>query len=444
MKIFFVSLGCDKNTVDSEMMLGILSRAGHEITYDENEAEVVVINSCAFIADAQQESINTILEMAELKKKGTLKHIIVTGCLGQRYKEELQKEMPEVDVILGIQSFDKIAEAIDECEKGTATNQFAELSEAPISGHKRLLTTATHYAYMKIAEGCDKHCTYCIIPFFRGRYRSVPMETLLDEAQDLAERGVRELILVAQETTIYGTDIYGKKSLPLLLKKLAGIDGIENIRILYCYPEEITDELIDTIKNEPKICHYLDMPIQHASDNILSRMARKTSEQDLRDIIAKLRREIPDICIRTTLITGFPGEKASDQRLLKSFVRDIRFDRLGVFTYSPEEGTPAATMPHQVPEWLKRKRRDAIMKLQQQIVFEENEKAVGTELDVMVEGRLVEDEVYVTRSYKDAPGVDGYIFVSSDRDMISGTTLRVKIVRAEGYDLIAEEISSEE
>ena len=378
MKVFFVSLGCDKNTVDSEMMLGILSRAGHEITYDENEAEVVVINSCAFIADAQQESINTILEMAELKKKGTLKHIIVTGCLGQRYKEELQKEMPEVDVILGIQSFDKIAEAIDECEKGTATNQFAELSEAPISGHKRLLTTATHYAYMKIAEGCDKHCTYCIIPFFRGRYRSVPMETLLDEAQDLAERGVRELILVAQETTIYGTDIYGKKSLPLLLKKLAGIDGIENIRILYCYPEEITDELIDTIKNEPKICHYLDMPIQHASDNILSRMARKTSEQDLRDIIAKLRREIPDICIRTTLITGFPGEKASDQRLLKSFVRDIRFDRLGVFTYSPEEGTPAATMPHQVPEWLKRKRRDAIMKLQQQIVFEENEKAAQT------------------------------------------------------------------
>lgn len=441
MKVFFVSLGCDKNTVDSEMMLGILNDNGHEITYDENEAEAVVINSCAFIADAKQESINTILEMAELKKHGNLKHIIVTGCLSQRYQEEVQKEIPEVDVMLGIQSFDKIAEALNECAEGRGTNRFADLAEKPIAGHKRLLTTATHYAYLKIAEGCDKHCTYCIIPFFRGKYRSVPMEILLEEAKGLADRGVKELILVAQETTIYGTDIYGQKKLPELLKKLALIEGIERIRLLYCYPEEITDELIEVIKSEPKICHYLDMPIQHASDNILSRMARKTSEQDLRDIIAKLRSEIPDICLRTTLITGFPGETAKDFKILKEFVKDIRFDRLGVFTYSPEEGTPAATMPHQIPEWIKRIRRDKIMKLEQQIVFETNAAAVGTEYEVMIEGRLVEDEVYVTRSYKDAPGVDGYIFVKSDRDLISGDVLRVRVTEAKGYDLVAEEIT---
>lgn len=443
MKVVFVSLGCDKNTVDSEMMLGILASNGHEITYDEKEAEAVVINSCAFIADAKEESINTILEMAELKKEGTLKYIILTGCLAQRYQEEIIQELPEVDVMLGIQSFDKIAEALNECEKGNPVNRFAALTEKPISGHKRLLTTSTHYAYMKIAEGCDKHCTYCIIPFFRGRYRSVPMENLLNEAKDLADRGVKELILVAQETTIYGTDLYGKKSLPELLHKLAQTEGIEHIRILYCYPEEITDELIETIKTEPKVCHYLDIPIQHASDNVLSRMARKTSEADLRAIIGKLRKEIPDICLRTTLITGFPGETSRDFKILKEFVKDIRFDRLGVFTYSPEEGTPAATMPHQIPEWIKRKRKDKIMKIQQQIVFECNENAVGSEYEVTVEGRLVEDEVYVTRSYKDAPGVDGYIFVKSDRDLISGDTMRVRVTEANGYDLVAKEISED-
>ena len=443
MKVFFVSLGCDKNTVDSEMMLGILSENGHEIVYDENEAEAVVINSCAFIADAKQESINTILEMAELKKNGILKLIIVTGCLGQRYKEEIQKEIPEVDVILGIQSFDKVADAISAYEKGKSQNLFANLAEAPIAGHKRLLTTATHYAYMKIAEGCDKHCTYCIIPTLRGRYRSVPMETLVKEATDLAGRGVRELIIVAQETTIYGRDIYGENRLPALLRELTAIEGIERIRLLYCYPEEITDELIQVIKEEKKICHYIDMPIQHASDVILKRMGRHTSEQDLRDIIGKLRREIPDICIRTTLITGFPGETGRDIKILERFVRDCRFDRLGVFTYSAEEGTPAATMPHQVPEWVKRLRRNRIMKLQQSIVFEANEALVGTKLEVMIEGRLPEDEVYVTRSYKDAPGVDGYIFVQSDRDLVSGDLIMVKVTEAKGYDLLATEIISD-
>ena len=441
MKVYFVSLGCDKNTVDSEMMLGILDKNGHEITYDEQEAEAVVINSCAFIADAKQESINTILEMAELKKQGKLRHIIVTGCLGQRYKEEIQKEIPEVDVILGIQSFDQVAAVLDKAEAGEKVgNEFADLKSAPISGHKRLLTTATHYAYLKIAEGCDKYCTYCIIPTLRGRYRSVPMETLLSDAEDLVSRGVRELILVAQETTIYGTDIYGEKRLPALLRELAKIEGLDRIRILYCYPEEITDELIKVMKEESKVCNYIDMPIQHASDVILKRMGRKTTEADIRDIIGKLRREIPDICIRTTLITGFPGEKRSDHKKMLKFIEDCRFDRLGAFTYSAEEGTPAATMPHQVPEWLKRRRRDAVMKLQQQIVFEENKALVGTEFDVMIEGRLIEDEVYVTRSYKDAPGVDGYIFVQSDRDLVSGDIIHVCITDAKGYDLVAKEV----
>lgn len=439
MKVYFVSLGCDKNTVDTEMMLGILSEHGHEITYDETEAEAVVINTCAFIADAKEESINTIIEMGEYKKTGKLKVLIVTGCLGERYKDELQREMPEVDIILGIQSFDKIAQAISDYEAGNIHNVFDDLSLPPVAGHKRLLTTSSHYAYLKIAEGCDKRCTYCIIPTFKGGYRSVPMETLLAEAEDLAARGVKELIIVAQETTIYGKDLYGKKSLSELLKALAKIDGIERLRLLYCYPEEITDELIETIKNEPKICNYIDMPIQHASDEILRRMARRTSEKDLRDIIGRLRSAIPDICIRTTLITGFPGERIKDHKILREFVKDIGFDRLGVFTYSPEEGTYAATLKHQIPEWIKRRRRDDIMKLQQEIVFNKNADAYGTVMDVMVEGKLIEDEVYVTRSYKDAPGVDGYVFVKSDRDLVSGDVLTVRITGAKGYDLEAEE-----
>ena len=312
MKVFFISLGCDKNTVDSEMMLGILNKAGHTITYDENEAEAAVINSCAFIADAKQESINTILEMAALKNTGSLKVIAVTGCLSQRYKEEIRKEIPEVDILLGIQSFDKLAEALSECENGNSVTEYTSLDTPPICGYPRRLTTPTHYAYIKIAEGCNKHCTYCIIPGLRGKYRSVNMETLVSEAKDLADRGVKELILVAQETTLYGVDLYGEKKLPTLIKEFARIDGIERIRLLYCYPEEITDELIAVFKEEPKLCHYIDMPIQHGSDYILKRMARRTNEQDIRNIIGRLRSEIPDICIRTTLITGFPGERIKD------------------------------------------------------------------------------------------------------------------------------------
>ena len=439
MRIYFVSLGCDKNTVDSEMMLGMINGAGVEITMSLDDADGVIINSCAFIADAKEESINTILEMAKRKQEGKLSKIIVTGCLAQRYKDEIIKEIPEVDAVVGIQSFDKIVEILlcDDKEPRVVTD---DLKLAPISGHKRLLTTSTHYAYMKIAEGCDKHCTYCIIPKLRGGFRSVPMDTLLNEAKDLAERGIKELILVAQETTLYGVDITGRKQLPELLRELAKVNGIERIRLLYTYPEEINDELIEAIKSEPKVCHYIDMPIQHASDRVLKRMGRRTSNADLRNIIKKLRCEIPDIVLRTTLITGFPGEKLSDYRILKEFVRDIGFDRLGVFTYSREEGTAAANMKSQLPEFVKKLRRNGIMKLQQHIVYEKNEAMVGRELTVSVDGKLVEDGVYVTRSYMDASDVDGIVFVSTDRELMCGDSLKVRITGADGYDLVAEEV----
>ncbi len=444
MKVLFVSLGCDKNTVDSQMMLGILSDAGHIITYREDEAEAVVINTCAFINDAKQESINTILEMAQLKKTGKVKAIVVTGCLAQRYKEEITENIPEVDAVLGIQSFDRVAEVLKKAWEGEKSYIFDKLDEPAICGKKRILTGATHYAYLKIAEGCNKHCTYCIIPSLRGKYRSVPKEVLIKEANELANKGVKELIVVAQETTVYGTDIYGKKCLPELLHELAQIEGIENIRLLYCYPEEIDDELILTIKNEPKVCNYLDIPIQHASDRILKRMGRKTSEEDIRTLVNKLRREIPDIAIRTTLISGFPGETHRDYVCVKKFVSDMRFDRLGVFTYSAEEGTGAAKMKHQVPGFVKKMRRNGIMKLQQRIAFENARAAVSDEYDVTIEGRLLDDGVYVGRTYKDAPDVDGYVFVTSDRDLMSGDRIRVKITDARGYDLCGEEIEETE
>lgn len=440
MNVYFVSLGCDKNTVDTEMMLGILDDAGHTITYDETQADVVIINTCAFICDAKEESINTILEMAELKKTARLKYLVVAGCLGQRYSEEIIEQIPEVDAILGIQAFDKVADVLNELEDGSKKYIIPDINGAPLCGFKRLQTTASHYAYMKIAEGCNKRCTYCIIPKMRGNYRSVPMETLLEEARTLADRGVSELILVAQETTIYGIDIYGEKSLPKLLTNLAQIEGIQKIRLLYCYPEEITDELIDVMRDEPKICHYLDMPIQHASDSILKRMGRKTTQEDLRVLIDKLRNRIPDIALRTTLISGFPGETRADHKALVSFVRDMRFDRLGVFTYSPEDGTAAATMSHQRPEWIKRHRRNEIMKVQRKIAFDNAKAAIGSEYDATIEGRLVEDGVYVARTYKDAPGVDGYVFVTSERDLMSGDVIRVRITGARGYDLVAEEL----
>ena len=441
MKIFFVSLGCDKNLVDSEMMIGMLAERGHIITDDEKEAEVVVVNTCCFILDAKQESIDTILQMAELKKTGNMKALLVTGCLGERYREEIQKEIPQVDAILGTNSFDKIADAIDEVIQGKQKNYFHDIQDVPVYGKKRMVTTGGHYAYLKIAEGCDKHCTYCIIPKIRGNYRSVPMEVLVGEAQKLADDGVKELILVAQETTVYGQDIYGKKELPELLRRLAAIDGICMIRLLYCYPEEITPELISVMKQEEKICHYLDMPIQHADDNILKRMGRRTDREQLRSTIMTLRREIPDICLRTTLITGFPGETKKEFCVLKEFVNEMRFDRLGVFPYSPEEGTAAAGMKKQVPSFVKNHRRNSIMKLQQKIAFEKAKEMTGRSVKVLIEGKLPKEGVFIGRTYMDAPNVDGMIFINSNRELITGDIISAVITGSHEYDLIGEEVS---
>ncbi len=438
MKIMFVSLGCDKNLVDSEMMLGMLRERGHEFIDDETQADIVVVNTCCFINDAKEESINILLEMSELKKEGQLKGLIAAGCLAQRYKEEIQQEIPEVDVIIGTTAIAAIAEAVDEVVAGKVQNHYLDINAKPVSGQKRIVTTGGHYAYLKIAEGCDKHCTYCIIPKVRGNFRSVPMEDLIAEAKQLAEGGVRELILVAQETTLYGKDLYGKKSLPELLHKLAEIPDIYWIRILYCYPEEIDDELIAAIKSEEKVCKYLDIPIQHASDRILGRMGRRTKQEDLKNIIGKLRKEIPDICLRTTLITGFPGETEEDHEQLMEFVDEMEFDRLGVFTYSQEEDTPAADMPDQVDEEIKLDRQAEIMELQQEIAFEKADDMVGSVLYCMIEGKVADEDAYVARTYRDAPNVDGYLFVNTTATLMTGDFVKVLVTGSNEYDLIGE------
>lgn len=440
MKILFVSLGCDKNLVDSEVMLGLLRDRHHDITNDEAEAEVIVVNTCSFIHDAREESIQTILEMAELKKSGQCRLLIVTGCLAEKYKAEILKELPEVDAVIGTTAYDSICDVIDRSLEGERVQAFESTDRLPVVKTRRVLTTGGYSSYLKIGEGCDKHCTYCIIPKLRGNYRSVPLENVLEDARQLAENGVTEINIVAQETTTWGKDIYGEKRLPMLLKALCKVEGIRWIRLLYCYPEEITDELIWVIKEEPKICHYLDMPIQHSSDSILKRMGRRTSRQELEDIIGKLRREIPDIALRTTLITGFPGETEEDHENLKSFVETMRFDRLGVFTYSPEEGTPAERMPDQVPEEVKEERRDELMLLQQQVSAEKTEQMVGKTLDVLVEGRIPEEGIYVGRTYRDAPEVDGYIFINAEEEIISGDFVTVKVTGADEYDLTGDVI----
>ncbi|MEE0883879.1 MAG: 30S ribosomal protein S12 methylthiotransferase RimO, partial [Faecalimonas sp.] len=409
MNILFVSLGCDKNLVDSEVMLGLLASHGHQMVDSEEEADVIVVNTCCFINDAKEESIQTILEMAEYKKDGSIKALIVTGCLAQRYKQEIMDEIEEVDAVLGTTSYDKIVEVINEALQGHKSLELTDIDVLPTVESKRLVTTGGHFAYLKIAEGCDKHCTYCIIPKIRGNFRSVPMERLIQEAKELVEQGVKELILVAQETTLYGIDLYGKKSLHVLLKELCKIGGLRWIRILYCYPEEITDELIQVIKEEDKICNYLDIPIQHASDGVLKRMGRRTSKQQLIDTVKKLREEIPDIALRTTLITGFPGETKEQHEELMEFVDEMEFDRLGVFTYSPEEDTPAATMPDQIEESVKEDRQAELMELQQEIAFDLAERMIGKEVIVMFEGKVADENVYVGRTYMDAPNVDGLI-----------------------------------
>ena len=441
MKLFCVSLGCDKNLVDTEKMLGLLGGTGFTFTDDEMEAEVILVNTCCFIGDAKEESVNTILEMARLKEEGACRALIVTGCLAQRYKQEILDEIPEVDAILGTTSYEDVAGIVKQVLEGRGNTHIAcfhGLEELPDAKAKRVVTTGGYYAFLKISEGCDKRCTYCIIPYLRGPYRSVPMEQLLEEARQLAQGGVKELILVAQETTLYGKDIYGEKSLPKLLHELAQIPGIQWIRIQYCYPEEITDGLIEAIRTEEKVCHYLDIPIQHASNRILKRMGRRTNREELTERIAKLRREIPDIALRTTMISGFPGETQADHEELMDFVNEMEFERLGVFAYSAEEDTPAYSYPDQVPQEVKEGRRDEIMELQQDIAFGHCEDMVGRVLTVLIEGKVVDEPVYVGRTYMDAPNVDGLIFVNAEMELMSGDFVRVKVTGAAEYDLIGE------
>ena len=438
MKILFVSLGCDKNLVDSERMLGSLTGAGYEFTDDETEAEVIVVNTCCFIGDAKEESINTLLEMAKQKETGKCRVLIAAGCLAQRYKDEVLKEIPEVDGILGTTSYDRIVQVVEDTLGGKTDAEFEDINILHEKEARRVLTTGGHYAYLKIAEGCNKHCTYCVIPSVRGKYRSVPMEALVEEAKELASGGVRELILVAQETTLYGVDLYGEKKLPALLRELAKIPGIHWIRMLYCYPEEITDELIETIKTEEKVCNYMDIPIQHASDRILSRMGRKTNRKEITERLTKLREEIPDMAIRTTMITGFPGETEEDVEELLDFVDEMEFERLGVFPYSQEEGTPAAVMEDQVSDEVKEERRDRVMELQQEISLDHGQDMIGRELEVFIEGQVADENAYVGRTYMDAPGVDGYIFVNTGLELISGMFVRVRVTGALEYDLIGE------
>ena len=443
-KLFCVSLGCDKNLVDTEKMLGVAGGLGVSFTDDETEADAILINTCCFIGDAKEESVNTILEMARYKEEGKCRALIVAGCLAQRYKQEIIDEIPEVDAILGTTSYEEIGNVLtrlfgeEKEKKEEHISCFHDLKELPETAKKRVMTTGGHYAFLKIAEGCDKRCSYCIIPYLRGPYRSVPMEQLLAEARELAENGVRELILVAQETTLYGKDLYGEKTLPKLLHELAQIPGIYWIRIQYCYPEEITDELIQTIKTEEKVCHYLDIPIQHASDRILKRMGRRTHKAELKERIGALRREIPDIALRTTFICGFPGETEEDHEELMEFVDEMEFERVGVFTYSAEEDTPAYSYPDQIPEEVKEERRAEIMELQQEIAFEHCENMVGKVLDVMIEGKVADEPAYVGRTYMDAPNVDGLIFVNADEMLMSGDFVRVKVTGANEYDLIGE------
>ncbi|MBC8572389.1 30S ribosomal protein S12 methylthiotransferase RimO [Jingyaoa shaoxingensis] len=438
MNILFISLGCDKNLVDSEQMLGLLTQKGFTLTDDETQADVIVINTCCFIHDAKEESIQNILEMAEYRKSGSCKALIVTGCLAQRYKQEIIDEIEEVDAVIGTTAHDEIFDVIEKTLAGQKELDIQDVDRLVEIDAKRVVTTGGHYAHLKIAEGCDKHCTYCIIPKIRGNYRSVPMERLLKEAQDLADQGVKELILVAQETTIYGTDLYGKKSLHILLKKLCEVKGIRWIRVLYCYPEEIYDELIETIRDEKKICHYLDLPIQHASDRILKRMGRRTTRAQLEEIIGKLRKEIPDIALRTTLITGFPGETQEDHEELMTFVDEMEFDRLGVFTYSQEEDTPAAAMEDQIDEEVKKDRQEELMELQQEVSLDKNEEKIGRTMLAMVEGYLSDENVYVARTYADAPGIDGYLFIDTAETLMSGDFAKVKITGALEYDLTGE------
>ncbi len=437
MHLMMISMGCDKNLVDSEMMMGQLKEAGFTFTDDERQADVIVVNTCCFIGDAKEESINTLIEMGRLKQEGRLKCLIAAGCLAQRYHDEIAWELPEVDAVIGTMAIDRIVGAVQETvERQEGTGLYLENIDRLVCGKDRVVSTGGHFAYLKIAEGCDKNCTYCVIPKVRGRYRSVPMETLLKEANRLAEKGVKELILIAQETTLYGTDLYGEKCLPKLIHELGQIGGIQWIRLLYCYPEEITKELAATFASEQKLLHYIDLPIQHSSDEILRRMGRHTTSAELSGKIAMLRKAVPDICIRTTLITGFPGETEEDVNALADFIEEQRFDRLGVFAYSAEEGTAAAQFEGQIPEEEKENRRAYLMELQQQIAFEKAAAMVGKRLTVMVEGAVSDENAYVGRSYMDSPDIDGLVFIDTGAELMTGDFVRVRITGSYEYDLM--------
>lgn len=438
MKVLFVSLGCDKNLVDSEQMLGILAGQGFTVTDDEAKADVIVVNTCSFIHDAMEESVQTLLEMAKYKTEGCCKALLVTGCLAQRFKGEIMKELPEVDAVFGTNSIDRLGQILDEVLEGKKIEHYAPLTGLPQMKARRMVTTGGHYEYLKIAEGCNKHCTYCVIPSLRGAYRSVPVEQLLEEARDLADQGVTELILVAQETTVYGVDLYGKKMLHKLLEQLCAIEGFHWIRILYCYPEEIYPELIETMKNQPKICHYLDLPIQHASDRILRKMGRRTSQKQLVELIGRLREAMPDIALRTSLIAGFPGETKEDHEEVMRFINEIEFDRLGVFTYSREEGTPAAEMEGQHSEEQKEIWKNEIMELQQEISLDKGESRIGQLMEVVIEGKVADEDAYVARSYADTPGIDGYVFINTPWELMSGDFVKIRVTGSLEYDLIGE------
>ena len=445
-KFSLISLGCDKNLCDSERMVGTLLSEGYVFEPEMEKADIVIINTCCFIGDAKEESISVILEACDLKDEGLVKKIIVTGCMAERYKEDILKELPQVDAVIGTNSFQDIKEVIGQTEKGERPISARPLSEIHFSEIEKMPRTVTGfsgYAYLKIAEGCNKRCSYCIIPYLRGPQRSVPMEMLIREAEKLASEGIKELILVAQETSVYGTDLYGRKMLPELLSRLSDIEGIRWIRILYCYPEEVTDELIETIAALPKVCHYLDIPIQHASDHILRRMNRATTREEITERINRIRERIPDMVLRTTMISGFPGETDADHQILCQFVREMEFDRLGDFAYSREEGTPAAAYSHQIAKKRKEARRDEIMLIQQQIAFDKAKAQVGRELEFIVAGRLYDEaegkSIYVGRTYMDAPDVDGCIYVDTKgRELMSGDMAMARVTGANGYDLLGE------
>lgn len=442
--IYFVSLGCDKNLVDSEKMLAILDHAGYRLAQEPEQADVIVVNTCAFIHDAKQESIETLLEMAEYKKKGTCRVLIAAGCLSERYKDEIQKEMPEIDGIIGTTAYDTVAQVVEQTLAGQTAVSMKELSYIPSGLTDRIRSGAGHVGYLKIGEGCSKNCSYCAIPSMRGRYRSVPMEELIEEAVKLTAGGVKELILVAQETTMYGVDLYGGKKLPELLERLSQIKAVQWIRILYCYPEEITEELAEEIRKNKKVCHYLDLPIQHCNDEILKKMGRRTDKRQLMEKIGMLRKRIPDIALRTTLISGFPGETEEQHEECIEFVKAMRFDRLGVFPYSPEEGTRAAGFEGQLEEEVKRRWADEIMETQQQVIFEANGNMVGRRITALVDGYLPEEDVYVARTYRDAPEIDGCVFFHSSAEILSGTMAELEVTDASGYDLIGMLCSEED